>query len=71
VEPDTEWEEVEYANHAVRPWCTDDHCFYCGKQASHKIEETSGPIHFHPLAADVCCEHFFGDCSKYPYEDMS
>lgn len=71
MKPDNEWVEVEYAEHSIRPWAVEEHCFYCGGNATHKIEETTGPIHFHPLTAYVCCEHFFGACDKYPYEDMS
>lgn len=68
---DDQWIAVPYAGHNIRPWAVEEHCFYCGDHATHKIEETTGPIHFHPLTAYVCCEHFFGGCNSYPYEDMS
>lgn len=67
---DDEWVEVDYANHAIRPWAVSEHCFYCGELATHKIEETTGPRNFHPLTAYVCCKHFFGGCEAYPYEDI-
>lgn len=68
---DDQWVEVDYANHAIRPWAVEEHCFYCGNHATHKIEETTGPRNFHPLTAYVCCEDFFGYCGNYPYEDLS
>jgi hypothetical protein len=71
MKPDDQWIEADYASHPIRPWVVEEHCFYCGKQATHKIEETTGPVNFHPLTAYVCCEHFFGGCDWYPYQDMS
>ena len=67
---DNQWVEVEYANHAIRPWAVEEVCFFCGGHATHKIEETTGPRNFHPLTAYVCCKHFFGGCEVYPYQDM-
>lgn len=69
-EQDDLWVEVDYANHAIRPWAVEEHCVFCGKNATHKIEETTGPRNFHALTAYVCCEHFFGGCESYPYQDM-
>ena len=59
---DDEWTEDRNAKHPIRPWCVGELCFYCSDDASHKIEETTGPIGVHPYTAYVCCEHFFGRC---------
>lgn len=59
---DTQWITVAYAHHKIRPWCREESCIYCDAAATHKIEETTGPVNQHPLTAYVCCEHFFGYC---------
>lgn len=67
---DSEWVVVDYANHQIRPWAVEEHCFYCNGNATHKIEETTGSARFHPLTAYVCCEHFFGNCGLVPYKNF-
>ena len=59
---DDAWVSDERTHHQIRPWCVEESCIYCGAGASHKIEETTGPVNIHPMTAYVCCEHFFGHC---------
>lgn len=60
---DDEWAVNPSGTHDIRPWCVDEYCVYCNASATHKIEETTGPIGIHPYTAYVCCKHFFGHCS--------
>jgi hypothetical protein len=69
VDQDNQWVVVDYADHAIRPWCIEELCV-CGNKATHKIEETTGPANAHPLTAYVCCDCFFGGCNWYPYKNL-
>lgn len=64
--------KVDYCSHTIPPWAVEEECRTCHQKATHKVEETSGPVTFHPLTAYLCCGCFMMivryDCSTYPYD---
>lgn len=58
--------------HTVPVWAVEETCRKCREQATHKVEESSGPLTFHPLTAYLCCTCFQEivgyDCAAYPYD---